>query len=103
MDSQRYERMVHKHEEDQLAYYTEKANVEKNIEEDKKLFLNMSIRDILKQMSITFVDIITDLTSGKATNLRDILKILFKEDRMVFIGVLILLISFGIYIVDITN
>ena len=103
MDSQSYERLVHKNEEQQLAYYSEKANIEMENNEDGKLFLNMSIRDILKGVSLTFIDVINDLVSGKAKNSKDLIKILFKSDRMIYVGVLIILIAFGIYIVDITS
>ena len=103
MDNQNYERLVHKNEEQQLAYYSEKANIEKNTNEDERLFLNMSIRDILKGVSVTFIDVINDLVSGKAKNSKDLIKILFKGDRMIYVGVITILIAFGIYIVDITS
>jgi hypothetical protein len=103
MDSQNYERLVHKNEEEQLAYYSEKANIEKDNMSDEKLFLNMSIRDILKGVSVTFIDLINDLVAGKAKNSKDLVKILFRGDRMIYVGVITILIAFGIYIVDITS
>ena len=103
MNTQNYERLVHDHEEERLAYYTEKANNQSSDERDKELLLNMSIREILGKISVTFIDIINDLSSGEIKGVRDFLKIIFKKDRMIWIGIIILLVSFGIYIVDITS
>jgi hypothetical protein len=83
-----------------LTYYTEKAKEETSRGQEEKLFINMSLGQIMANISRTFIDIINELmTKGPG----DLLQILGREDRMIYVGIIILFITFCIYIVDITG
>ncbi len=102
-DSQTFERKVLETEKQNLTYYTEKANKAATQQKTENLFINLSIKEILVNLSKTFVGILNDLmTPGNLTGGR-IIEILFKEDRMIYVGLLILFIAFSIYLIDITS
>ena len=102
-NNEHYERKVMKAEGEQLAYYTTVANQEQSEKMQEKLLLNLSIREILRNMSMVFVAIITEITSGVVHSPRDLLYILFKENRMMYIGLVMVFVAFSIYVIDITS
>lgn len=98
-----YERAVAQHERDQLVYYTKKADTDQGTEEDNKLFANMSLKQIIKGISQTFIDIINEIVSGEIKTLSHLVVTLFREDRMIYVGVLCVMIAFAFYMIDITS
>jgi hypothetical protein len=73
---------------------------------DKDDFFNISIIDIYKNTIQTIIDIINDTThlldiSNNYQNIyQKILKILFKNERMFYIGIILIILSFIIYFID---
>ncbi len=100
---QSYEKKVINEENKQLIYFTERSQTERNAEVSNKLFLNLSIKEILQNMSLVFVSIINELVSGQAHNMSDYIMIFFKESRMIYVGLVVLFVAFSIYIVDVTQ
>lgn len=98
-----FEKQAINNEEQQLKYYTIKANQEVSEHIQHMLLLNMSISEILQRMSQTVIDIINDLTNTDDLNLRNVIIILFKGDRMVYIGLILILIALSFYLIDITK
>lgn len=98
-----FQRNVENLENERLAYYSEASGQQQEEKEDQKLFINMSILQILQRLSQTVIDIINELTSGKATDLRTFIYTFFKGDRMIYLGLILLFVSFSVYIVDITS
>lgn len=98
-----FEQRVLKGEEEQLRYYAEKSNQQQQQHTEDQLLLNLSIRQILMNWSQTFVDILTDLATGQATGPRSLIKILVRGDRMIYVGLTLVLIAFSMYLVDITG
>jgi len=90
-------------ENKQLTYFTEKSQTELNKEESHKLFFNLSIKQILENISAVFVAIVNELVSGQDNSFKDYIMIFFKDNRMIYIGLLIIIVAFFIYIVDITG
>ena len=91
-------------EKNHLKYYTEQANAEVVQQQEDNRFINLSIKQILMNLSATLIAILNESLDSK--NHRDIgsfITIFFKEDRMIYIGILLLLIAIGFYIVDITK
>lgn len=97
-----FERMVEKGEKDKLVYYTDHSNSVSARETEDQLLINLSISEILHNMSKTFVDILSDLTKtgGKNRGISDIVMIFFQGDRMIYVGLLVVLIAFMMYLVD---
>ena len=98
-----YEKMVEQHEDEKLTYYRERSNLEQESATEDRLFVNLSLTEILRGMSQTFIDIINEIVSGKIGSAKDLLITLFHGDRMIYTGVLLVLIAFAIYVVDITG
>jgi hypothetical protein len=69
-------------------------------------FFNISILDVYRNTIQTIIDIINDLThlfdiTKNYDNIfRKILRILFKNNRMFYIGIILIILSFIIYFID---
>jgi hypothetical protein len=100
--SETFEKKVLSTEKDKITYYTEKARAESTQTYEEQLFINLSIRKIFENISKTFVGIMNEFLTP-ANGKPDYIAILSREDRLIYLGIIILLIGFGIYLVDITN
>ena len=64
----------------------------------------LNIGDIYKNTLQTIIDIINDLTflfnDDNFKNFNQIIDIIFKNDRMFYIGVIFIILSFVIYFID---
>lgn len=98
-----YQRKVEQHENDQLTYYTQRANVEQEQEETGKLFVNLSVKQIIQGLAQTIIDIVNDLVSGEIKDAKGLVAIFFYGDRMIYLGVLLVLVAFSVYLIDITS
>jgi|LakMenE22Apr09ns_1017241.scaffolds.fasta_scaffold00036_13 hypothetical protein len=80
--------------------------INKEERKDKDDFFNISILDVYRNTIQTIIDIINDLThlfdiTKNYDNIfRKILRILFKNDRMFYIGIILIILSFIIYFID---
>lgn len=92
-----------RHNEDQLVYYSEKANTKTYDQHDDELFINMSIRDIILKLSHTMVEIINDITVGRIQDTRSAVHVLFGGDRMIYVGLLFVFFAFSMYLIDVTS
>uniref|UniRef100_A0A6C0J4F0 Uncharacterized protein n=1 Tax=viral metagenome TaxID=1070528 RepID=A0A6C0J4F0_9ZZZZ len=90
-------------EQGHIKYYSEISNKDRSIEEGNHLLLNLSLREILAKWSETFVNIINEITSGNKNDLRSIISIFVKGDRMIYVGLTLIMIAFSIYLIDITG
>jgi hypothetical protein len=62
---------------------------------------NLNINNIYKNTIQTIIDIINEvIISIDNNNYKDIYKIIFKEDRQFYIGIIFILLSFVIYFID---
>jgi hypothetical protein len=101
-DSETFQRKVLETENQKLTYYTEKANKSASEEKTENLFINLSLKQIFINLTTAFVGILNDiLTPG--FEFRNILSVLTKEDRLIYVGMVILFVSFSIYLIDITG
>ncbi len=94
-------------EQQKLKYYTNKENEENKNKEAKKTIENMSITEVLQNISLTFKGIIDEVLNMEKNNVSvtvyNILDIFLKEDRALYIGLVILLTCIAIFIIDITS
>jgi len=80
--------------------------INKEEKKDNDDFFNISLIDIYKNTIQTIIDIINDTThlldvSNNYDNFyRKFLRILFKNERMFYIGIILILLSFIIYFID---
>jgi len=94
---------VLKAEDEKLKYYASKANNEAIHLEEDKLLVNLSLAQVAKNIAQTIIAVINELLDPQNRNVQAIIQIFFKEDRMMYIGMTLILIVFSFYIVDITS
>jgi len=80
-----------------LDYYTQKAATEQTNKIIAEHFFNLPLKDIFKNLSVAMIDILNDLFAGQG------LASLFKGDRIIYLGILSLIIGFCLYVIDITG
>jgi len=86
-------------------YETNKENVQ--VKENKKVF-NMSIKELIDKSGGVYISLINDLSvfsnDGESyINLNKLGYILTKEDNLLYIGILVLVIAFFLWIIQITS
>jgi hypothetical protein len=87
------------------VYETNKTNVE--INENKKIY-NLSLNDLVNKSGGVYINLLNDLSIffSKNNNDKSINKlglIITKEDNLLYIGVLVLFLSFLLWLIDITR
>jgi hypothetical protein len=87
------------------VYETNKSNVE--INENKKIY-NLSLNDLVNKSGGVYINLLNDLSIffSKNNNDKSINKlglIITKEDNLLYIGVLVLFLSFLLWLIDITR
>jgi hypothetical protein len=87
------------------VYETNKTNVE--INENKKIY-NLSLNDLVNKSGGVYINLLNDLSIffSKSNNDKSINKlglIITKEDNLLYIGVLVLFLSFLLWLIDITR
>jgi hypothetical protein len=85
-----------------------KKNVEEVVLNDNKKIYNLSFNILFKNASKVYIDILNELSiyfsdKNKDKNLNKLGLILTKEENMLYIGLLILILSFGLWLIDITK
>lgn len=87
------------------VYDTNKSNIE--INENKKIY-NLSLNDLVNKSGVVYINLLNDLSIffSKNNNDKSINKlglIITKEDNLLYIGVLVLFLSFLLWLIDITR
>lgn len=91
-------------ESEQLNYLNEQEEVNMNTVENNKLLLHLSISQILSNISTTIIVVISELLDPKIhKSLENIFEIFFKDDRMIYLGLTLIIISVAVYLVDSTR
>ena len=87
-----------------LQYYTDQSNEESRQQQEGEVIINLSVVQILQKLSTTILNIINELLSiRKNAQLSDLVYIFIKEDRLIYVGILLMIIALGVYLIDITT
>ena len=86
-------------------YDKNKINIEEN--ENKKIY-NLSFSDLINKSGLVYINLLNDLAiffsiNNKDKSLNKLGKILVKDDNLIYIGVLILVLSFLLWLINITS
>jgi hypothetical protein len=93
-----------KEEHRRLSYYSDKTNEELITAQDQELFINLSIVSLFQNLSKTIISIINELLEiNQDTRLNDIILIFVKGDRLIYLGILLVMIAIAIFIIEITG
>ena len=87
------------------VYDTNKSNIE--IHENKKIY-HLSLYDLVNKSGRVYINLLNDLSIYFSTNNNDksinkLGLIITKEDNLLYIGVLVLFLSFLLWLIDITR
>ena len=98
-----YEKNAIVEEEKFLKYNSIKADNDNVNDTENELLINLSLSTIWKNLYNTIIDILNDLTDLTDNNkdINSLVYIFFKQDRMIYLGILVILISIFIYLIDI--
>ena len=82
-----------------LNYYTEKSNLEEQDRDTDHVIFNLSLKKIIENMAKTLIELLNDMLNGRIHTINDVLK----GDRMLYLGIILVLIAFSIYLIDVTS
>lgn len=89
---------------EKLKYFTDTTNDEVVKQHEHELFTNLSLSSIFTKFSTVIISIINQLLAiDKNTSASDIVYIFIRDDRLIYIGLLLMIIALCIYLVDITQ
>lgn len=87
-----------------LKYFTDTTNEEQQQQQEKEVFINLSLVTIFSKLSTTIITIINELLEiNNETRFSDIIYIFVKDDRLIYLGILFVIISIAIFLIDITG
>jgi hypothetical protein len=92
---------VIKLESDKLKYYSDKTNEIYDKDVNENLFVNLSVTTIIHKIFSTFVDILNDL--AKTNSPKEMLSSFIKGDRLIYVGIIGVIIAFCMYVIDISG
>jgi len=75
------------------------------IVENKKIF-NLSLNDLFKNTSVTLSDLLNDLViyyNQEHKTLNEFILIFTKQQRLIYLGLLIVLFSFSLWLIDVSK
>tara|TARA_B100000524_G_scaffold344351_1_gene241520 strand:- start:3748 stop:4158 length:411 start_codon:yes stop_codon:yes gene_type:complete len=117
---------LNKSETDNLNYLEKKANLSKQFDDEQSNFMNKSLNEILKDWSKVNIDILSDLVNmlsklSKYSNYfneldesenilrgvflicKDIYELFTKEDRAIYFGITLVIVSILFYFIGISS
>lgn len=87
-----------------LNYFSDKTNEELLEKQEQELFINLSLVNLFNKLSSTIISIINELVEvNKETEFNDIIYIFIRDDRLIYIGILLIIISIGLYLIDVAS
>ena len=95
-ESTLFKRNVIKKGKERIDFFTQRDNQDKIIKGRDKQIFNLSLKEILENLSQTVIDLLTDIISGNIHSIGD----LFKGDRILYLGILLFFVAMAIYIID---
>jgi hypothetical protein len=87
-----------------LKYFTDTTNEELQQQQEKELFINLSLVTLFSKMSSTIIDIINELLQvTRDSQMNEIIFIFIQKDRLIYLGMLFVIISLAMYLIDVTQ
>jgi len=87
-----------------LKYFTDTTNEEQQQQQERELFINLSLVTLFSKMSSTIIDIINELLQiTRDSQMNEIIYIFIQKDRLIYLGMLFVIISIAMYLIDVTQ
>lgn len=101
-----YENILLTQQTNKLYRINKKINEEKLKKYNSNKIYNLSIKNILNNLTLSFIDIINDYSNYFKNNNKTIngfFSILIYNDRLIYIGIFIIILSLILYFINITK
>ena len=83
-----------------LTFFNDKTNEERKKQQEERLFINLSLIELFQNISKTIINIINDLLAiNQDTKYEDIILIFIKRERLIYIGMVSIIIAISIWII----
>lgn len=106
LDKSDYEKLKQAQQQNELNSLQYRENEKaKQIKENKNIY-NMSLYSLYNRLSSVSINIIEDITiyiNQKDKNLNTFFIIFTKEDRLIYVGILLVIISLSLWFIDISK
>lgn len=101
-----YEKYQLKQQYNKLYTNTEIENDKNKQDKMNQRFYNLSLKQILNNLSLTLIKIINETSiymekSDRTT--KELIDIFTKDDRMIYVGILLIILSLGIFFINISS
>ena len=101
-----YEKYQLKQQYNKLYTNTEIENDKNKQDKMNQRFYNLSLKQILNNLSLTLIKIINEtsiyMEKSDRTN-KELIDIFTKDDRMIYVGILLIILSLGIFFINISS
>lgn len=106
LDKSDYEKLQNIKQENELKSLQYQENEKQKIIKENKNIYNMSLYTLFNRLSKVSVEILDEITiysAQKDKNLNNFFIILTKEDRLIYVGILLVLLSLALWFIDISK
>ena len=101
-----YEKLKNSQQENEIKSLQYQENEKAKVIKENKNIYNMSIYSLFKRLSKVSMEIMEDVTiyiSQKDQNINNFFIIFTKDDRLIYVGILLLILSFSLWFIDISK
>ena len=101
-----YENIMISRQYNKLYQISNDENKKRKKEYDNKKFYNLSFSQLGTNLSVTFMDMLNEFTvytKDEDQDINDLFIIFTKDSRLIYIGLILILISILLYFVDISK
>ena len=98
-----YEKMMIERQYNKLYEMSQIENEKKKKEFNNKKFYNLSFKQLGDNLSVTFIDMLNEFalyTKKEDGNINDLFIIVTKGGRLIYIGIIFIIISILLYFID---
>lgn len=101
-----FEKLKQAQQNNELNMLSYQENEKAKVLKENKNIYNMSINSLFSKLSIVSMELLEDLTifiNQKNKNINNFFIIFTKDDRLIYVGMLLILLSMSLWFIDITK
>lgn len=101
-----FEKLKQAQQNNELNMLSYQENEKAKVLKENKNIYNMSINSLFSKLSIVSMELLEDLTifiNQKNKNINNFFIIFTKDDRLIYVGMLLILLAMSLWFIDITK
>lgn len=101
-----FEKLKQAQQNNELNMLSYQENEKEKVLKENKNIYNMSINSLFSKLSIVSMELLEDLTifiNQKNKNVNNFFIIFTKDDRLIYVGILLILLAMSLWFIDITK